>query len=189
MLHRSGTGQPAVVFLPGAAPVGLDYVRIHERVAEPTTSVIYDRAGTGWSDPAPLPRTAAGVTGELRDLLRAAGPPAPYVPAGHSLGEAYARHCAQRFPCEVAGLLLLDPFHGDLVARAASTAPWTTPYTAGSTRNARTPYSRPALEGEASRPGTGPGERTPRWCRHRSVRDAAGAGHATGGSGECSGEA
>ncbi|MGH3376555.1 MAG: alpha/beta fold hydrolase [Actinoallomurus sp.] len=118
MLHRSGTGQPAVVFLPGAALVGLDYVRVHERVAELTTSVIYDRAGTGWSDPAPLPRTAAEVTGELRDLLRAAGPPAPYVLAGHSLGGAYARHFAQRFPGEVAGLLLLDPFHEDLVARA-----------------------------------------------------------------------
>jgi pimeloyl-ACP methyl ester carboxylesterase len=118
MLHRSGTGGPAVVFLPGAALVGLDYLRVHERAAELTTSVLYDRAGTGWSDPVPLPRTAAEATGELRDLLRAADVPAPYVLAGHSLGGAYARHFAQRFPREVAGLLLLDPFHEDLVARA-----------------------------------------------------------------------
>lgn len=118
MLHRSGTGDPAVVFLPGAALVGLDYVNLHDRVAELTTSVLYDRAGTGWSEPASLPRTAAEVTDELRDLLRAAGVPAPYLLAGHSLGGAYARHFAQRFPGDVAGLLLLDPFHEDLVARA-----------------------------------------------------------------------
>jgi pimeloyl-ACP methyl ester carboxylesterase len=117
-LYRSGTGAPAVVFLPGSGLVGLDYLTVHERVAERTTSVLYDRAGTGWSDAAALPRTAAEVTSELRDLLRAAGAPGPYVLAGHSLGGAYARHFAQRFPGEVAGLLLLDPFHEDMVTRA-----------------------------------------------------------------------
>jgi pimeloyl-ACP methyl ester carboxylesterase len=118
MLHRSGTGSPAVVFLPGAGQVGLDYLNTHERVAELTTSVLYDRAGTGWSELVELPRTAAEVTDELRDLLHAADVPAPYLLVGHSLGGAYARHYAQRFPDEVAGLLLLDPFHEDLFDRA-----------------------------------------------------------------------
>jgi hypothetical protein len=86
MLHRSGVGGPAVVFLPGAGQVGLDYLNIHERAAELTTSVLYDRAGTGWSQWAQLPRTAAEVTSELRDLLRAAEVPAPYMLVGHSLG-------------------------------------------------------------------------------------------------------
>jgi len=113
LLHRSGTGGPAVVFLPGAGLVGLDYLNIHDRVAELTTSVLYDRAGTGWSDRVALPRTAAEVADELRDLLRAAGVPAPYLLVAHSLGGAYARRFAQRFPDEVAGLLLLDAFHED----------------------------------------------------------------------------
>ncbi|MFE3882208.1 alpha/beta fold hydrolase [Streptomyces lydicus] len=119
MLHRSGSGGPTVVFLPGAGLVGLDYLNAHDRVAELTTSVLYDRAGTGWSEDVELPRSAAEVTGELRGLLRAAGVPAPYVLVGHSLGGAYARHYTQRFPDEVAGLLLLDPFHEDLLARAS----------------------------------------------------------------------
>ncbi|WP_329230051.1 alpha/beta hydrolase [Streptomyces sp. NBC_01460] len=114
MLHRSGEGGPAVVFLPGAGLVGLDYLNIHNRVAEATTSVLYDRAGTGWSDAAALPRPAADVTAELHALLRAAGVPGPYVLVGHSLGGAYARHFAHRHPADVAGLLLLDPFHEDL---------------------------------------------------------------------------
>jgi pimeloyl-ACP methyl ester carboxylesterase len=112
-MHRSGDGGPAVVFAPGAGMVGLDYLKIHERVAELTTSVLYDRAGTGWSDGTALPRTPGEVTDELRDLLRAAGVPAPYILVGHSLGGVYTRRYAQRFPDEVAGLVLLEPMHED----------------------------------------------------------------------------
>ena len=113
LLHRLGSGSPAVVFLPGAGTVGLDYLNVQERAAALTTSVLYDRAGTGWSDRVKLPRTSAQVTDELRDLLRTAGVPPPYVLVGHSLGGLYARHYAQRFPDEMAGLLLLDPAHED----------------------------------------------------------------------------
>jgi pimeloyl-ACP methyl ester carboxylesterase len=115
-LHRSGTGRPALVVAPGAGLVGLDYLNIHDPVAEFATSVLYDRAGTGWSDEVELPRTATAVTDELRSLLRAAGVPAPYLLVGHSLGGAYVRRFAQRFPDEVAGLLLLEPAHEDYPA-------------------------------------------------------------------------
>jgi pimeloyl-ACP methyl ester carboxylesterase len=116
LLHHSGTGGPAVVFAPGAGLVGLDYLNIHDRVSQFTTSVLYDRAGTGWSDSVKLPRTAAVVTDELRGLLRAAGVPPPYLLVGHSLGGIYVRRYAQRFPDEVAGLLFLDPAHEDYPA-------------------------------------------------------------------------
>jgi len=102
-----------VVFLPGGGAVGLDYLNVQERAAALTTSVLYDRAGTGWSDRVELPRTSAQVTDELRELLRTADVPAPYLLVGHSLGGLYARHYAQRFPDEVSGLLLLDPAHED----------------------------------------------------------------------------
>lgn len=114
LLHRSGGGAPSVVFLPGAGLAGLDFLNVQAAAAAFTTSVLYDRAGTGWSAPAPLPRTAAEVAAELRALLRAAAVPGPYVLAGHSLGACYARRYAQLFPGEVAGLLLLDPGHEDL---------------------------------------------------------------------------
>jgi pimeloyl-ACP methyl ester carboxylesterase len=102
-----------VVFLPGGGAVGLDYLNVQERAAGLTTSVLYDRAGTGWSDRVDLPRTSAQVTDELRALLRLAGVPGPFLLAGHSLGGLYARHYAQRFPDDVAALLLLDPAHED----------------------------------------------------------------------------
>jgi pimeloyl-ACP methyl ester carboxylesterase len=110
-LHRSGQGGPAVVFLPGASAVGLDYLNVHEQAAGLTTSVLYDRGGTGWSDPAPLPRTAAEVASELRELLRAADVPGPYLLAAHSLGGAYARRFGQLFPDDLAGIAYLDGFY------------------------------------------------------------------------------
>src|ERR1700674_5105724 len=84
LLHRSGSGSPAVVFLPGAGLVGLDYLNVQDRAAALTTSVLYDRAGTGWSDRVELPRTSAEVTDELRGLLRTAHVPVPYLLVGHS---------------------------------------------------------------------------------------------------------
>jgi pimeloyl-ACP methyl ester carboxylesterase len=111
MLDRSGEGGPAVVFLPGAGLTGLDFLNVQAEIARFATAVVYDRAGTGWSDAVKLPRTAAEVARELRALLGAAGIAPPYVLVGHSLGGAYARRYAQLFPAEVAGLVFLDPAH------------------------------------------------------------------------------
>jgi pimeloyl-ACP methyl ester carboxylesterase len=86
LLHRSGSGAPTVVFLAGGGGVGLDYWNVQVKAAELTTSVVYDRTGTGWSDRVAVPLSSAEVTDELRELLRAAGTPAPYVLVGHSLG-------------------------------------------------------------------------------------------------------
>ncbi len=110
---REGTGGPAAVFLPGGGSVGLDFLLVHERVARRTTSVLYDRAGTGWSDDVALPRPADAVLDELRALLATMAVPAPYLLVGHSLGGLYAQRYAQRFPGEVAALLLLEPAHED----------------------------------------------------------------------------
>jgi pimeloyl-ACP methyl ester carboxylesterase len=115
LLDCSGTGSPTVVFIPAAGMVGLDYLNIHNKISQRTTSVIYDRAGTGWSDQVRLPRSALEVTDELRILLHTAGIPAPYVFVGHSLGGIYSRRYAQRFPDEVAGMLLLEPAHEDFL--------------------------------------------------------------------------
>ena len=112
-LHREGSGLPAVVFLPGASLVGLDYLNIHQQVAPLATSVLYDRGGTGWSDPDGLPRTAEAVATELRDLLQAAEVPGPYIFVAHSLGGAYARRFGQLFPALVAGVLYVDAFYED----------------------------------------------------------------------------
>ncbi|MET1072634.1 MAG: alpha/beta hydrolase [Umezawaea sp.] len=112
-VHRSGSGGPAVVFLPGASAVGLDYLGVQQGVSQFTTAVVYDRGGTGYSDPLPLPRTAAAVATELHELLHALDIAAPYVLAAHSLGGLYAHRFAQLYPLDVAGLVWLDALHRD----------------------------------------------------------------------------
>ena len=46
---------------------------------------------------------------ELHMLLERSGVAPPYVLAGHSLGGVYVKLYAQRYPAEVAGLVLVDP--------------------------------------------------------------------------------
>jgi pimeloyl-ACP methyl ester carboxylesterase len=111
-VDRRGDGGPPVVFLPGAGLVGLDYLHLHERAAASRASLVYDRAGTGWSDDVRLPRTSTAVTDELHAVLATAAP-GPAVLVGHSLGGLFARHYATRFPDATAGLVLLDPAHED----------------------------------------------------------------------------
>ncbi|MBV9843695.1 MAG: alpha/beta hydrolase [Kutzneria sp.] len=108
-LHRAGEGGPAVVFLPGGSAIGLHHLNVADRTSQFTTSVLYDRGGTGYSDPAPLPRTCAEVATELHDLLRAAQVPGPYVLFAHSLGGLYARRFLQLFPDEVVGVVGMEP--------------------------------------------------------------------------------
>ena len=114
--HSEGEGGPAAVLLPGAGAVGLDYFAIHQRISRLTTSVLYDRGGCGWSQAAPPDRSAAATVDDLRALLRLAEVAPPYILVGHSLGGLLARRYAQRFPAEVAGLVLLDPAHEDYSA-------------------------------------------------------------------------
>jgi pimeloyl-ACP methyl ester carboxylesterase len=83
----------------------------HERVAKLTASVIYDRAGTGWSEDVELPRALDDVADELRELLDLIGEPPPHILIGHSLGGAYVHRYAQRFPADVAAILLIEPAH------------------------------------------------------------------------------
>ena len=109
--YRRGQGLPTAVFVAGAGAMGLDYLMSHERVAKLTTSVIYDRAGTGWSDDVELPRAVDDVADELHELVHLIGEAPPYILIGHSLGGAYVHRYAQRFSADVAALLLIEPAH------------------------------------------------------------------------------
>ncbi len=110
MLHHAGSGTPAVVIEAGAGAFGLDYYNLFELCAQRTTSVLYDRAGSGWSDPVDGPRRAAEIVTDLHTALGLAGVNGPYLMVGHSLGALLVRAFAQHFPDDVVGLVLIDPF-------------------------------------------------------------------------------
>jgi pimeloyl-ACP methyl ester carboxylesterase len=62
----------------------------------------------GYSEPGPLPRTAARFAEELHTLLQRADIPGPYVLAGHSAGGYTVRLFTAAYPAEVAGVVLID---------------------------------------------------------------------------------
>src|SRR5262249_22382208 len=82
----SGAGEPAVIFDSGASEPGLIWSDIQTQVAPLTKACWFDRAGLGWSDPGPYPRTAAASSADLHALLHNAGITAPYILVGHSAG-------------------------------------------------------------------------------------------------------
>ena len=109
----SGQGSPAVIFETGGNAPGYSWAGIQQKVAEFTRACWHDRAGVGWSDPPPAPRTSASVAGDLHEMLQRAGVLQPYVLVGASIGGVYARIYTARYPNDVAGLVLVDSSHPD----------------------------------------------------------------------------
>jgi pimeloyl-ACP methyl ester carboxylesterase len=116
----SGGGGPPVIFESGGDGPGLEWEPMQTGVATFTQACWYDRAGIGWSDSGPYPRTSEAIARDLHELLSRAGVPPPYVLTGASFGGLNARIYAKLFPNEVAGLVLVDSAHEDESQRAPS---------------------------------------------------------------------
>jgi pimeloyl-ACP methyl ester carboxylesterase len=112
-LYCVGEGSPTVVLETGGGGFGgmLDWSYVQPVIAPVTRVCTYDRAGYGWSDTGPLPRTSQQVVDELHTLLHNAGIQGPYVLAAWSLGGLFSRLYASQYPDEVAGLVLVDTSH------------------------------------------------------------------------------
>ncbi len=105
----AGDGAPPVVFDAALGASSLSWCLVQPAVARVTRACAYDRAGFGWSDRGPMPRTAGRIARELQEVLRAADVRPPYVLVGHSFGALVVRIFAARHPAEVSGLVLVDP--------------------------------------------------------------------------------
>jgi len=110
----SGSGSPAVILESGGGGYGgYGWRVVQSEVATFTTVCWYDRAGEGWSDPAPTARDSATIVNDLHELLQRAPVAGPYVLVGHSIGGEYVRIFTAKFPSEVAGVVLVDSTHPD----------------------------------------------------------------------------
>jgi pimeloyl-ACP methyl ester carboxylesterase len=108
-IWRSGETGPSVVLESGIAGTSLSWKPVQDRVSAFARVCSYDRAGLGWSDPTRAPRSVDNIVSELRELLRDAAIPAPYILVGHSFGGLVVRHFAALHPSDVAGVVLVDP--------------------------------------------------------------------------------
>jgi pimeloyl-ACP methyl ester carboxylesterase len=108
-IRCDGDGAPAVIFDAALGGSSLSWSLVQPSIARVARACSYDRAGFGWSEAGPLPRTAGRIADELHALLRAASVPPPYVLVGHSYGGLVIRVFTARHPDEIAGLVLVEP--------------------------------------------------------------------------------
>ena len=107
-LNCTGQGSPTVILDTGLGVPAASWALVQREVAKTARVCSYDRAGYGFSDSGPLPRTSKHIAKELHSLLAAAGEQGPFVLAGHSLGGLNVRMFEHLYPSEVAGLILID---------------------------------------------------------------------------------
>jgi pimeloyl-ACP methyl ester carboxylesterase len=100
---------PTVLLEAGLMSTILSWSNLQRELSKSHHVVSIDRAGLGWSDLGPMPRTSDRIVNELHLLLQRAGVPPPYILVGHSFGGLTMPLFASRFPNEVAGMVLVDP--------------------------------------------------------------------------------
>jgi pimeloyl-ACP methyl ester carboxylesterase len=120
-LHCTGSGSPTVVLESGLGLPALSWRDVQAGIAPVTTVCSYDRAGYGYSDPGPMPRTLDRRVDDLRAALGAGGKPPPYVLVAHSAGGFLVRAFHHRVPAEVVGVVLVDSSHEGQLTRGPST--------------------------------------------------------------------
>ena len=113
-LYCSGQGTPTVILETGGNSPGYSLVVQQTKMAAFTRACWYDRAGVGWSDPPPSPRTSASIASDLHEALHRAGVLPPYVMVGGSVGGEYVLIYTGRYPADVAGLVLIDSATPDM---------------------------------------------------------------------------
>ena len=104
----AGEGAPTVIFAAGLIGTTLHWARVQPAVALKARTVAFDKAGIGFSDPGPMPRTASAIVEDLRAALRAAEIAPPYVLVAHSAGGSQMRLFAFRYPREIVGMVMVD---------------------------------------------------------------------------------
>ena len=117
-LYCMGSGSPTVVFDSGWGDWAPAWSKVQPQIAKWTRACSYDRAGTGFSEPGPTPRTSLRIATELRTALHHADITGPYILVGSAFGGDNLRVFADLYMDEVAGMVLDDADPVDLEPKA-----------------------------------------------------------------------
>src|SRR5262244_980088 len=112
-LHLNCTGearasQPTVILESGLGDFSVEWSLVQPGVAKFARVCSYDRAGDGWSELGPHPRTFRQIVYELHTLLDRAGVKPPLALVGHSYGGWLVRQYASTYPADVVGMVLIE---------------------------------------------------------------------------------
>ena len=107
-IYCMGEGSPTILLDHAGGGSSVDWSLIQPKLAEHTRVCAYDRAGYGWSDYNPAPRTLEQQVNELYGLLEGANEKGPYIFVGHSYGARVGRVFAAKYSEKVTGMVLMD---------------------------------------------------------------------------------
>jgi pimeloyl-ACP methyl ester carboxylesterase len=118
LLGCEGRGSPTVIFESNLSQSSEIWSAIRSQVAAYTHACSYNRAGIAPSDPAHAEiRTSLDAANELKTMLVEAGIVGPYVFVGDGFGAHVILAYANQHPGEIAGVVLVNPWHPDAAAR------------------------------------------------------------------------
>ena len=109
-VRQMGSGNPAIVLEAGIAASSLNWSILQPQLAEFAATYSYDRPGFGWSAPSGRECTLQEMSDDLHAVVTALKIPQLRmflwdIHSAHSILRVYA----QRFPEELAGIILVDP--------------------------------------------------------------------------------
>jgi pimeloyl-ACP methyl ester carboxylesterase len=112
-LHINCTGTaspqtPTVILESGIGDFSVEWSLVQPGVSKFARVCSYDRAGDGWSEMGPFPRTYKQIVYELHALVERAGERPPFVLVGQSYGGWLVRVYRSTYPSDVAGMVFVD---------------------------------------------------------------------------------
>jgi pimeloyl-ACP methyl ester carboxylesterase len=116
-IYCTGQGSPAVILDSGLGDSFISWQNVQPQIARFVRVCSDDRAGMGYSEESPRPRTSIVFAEELHQLLHNAGIAPPYIFVGHSMAAYNIRLYASLFKSDVAGIVLVDGCHPDQLKR------------------------------------------------------------------------
>jgi pimeloyl-ACP methyl ester carboxylesterase len=119
----TGEGPVTVILSSGGGGSTIHWGFVQAALSEHCRVLSFDRAGMGFSDAGPMPRTTGRAVDDLRAAMGALGLAPPYVLVGHSMGSFDARLHAFRHGNEVVGMVLVDPRGDRMTERLEAASP------------------------------------------------------------------
>lgn len=114
---EAAQGHPTLVWISGGYGAGLYSFHLQQAwTARGGRSCIIDRAGTGWSELGPEPRSIKQTSIEFEKAMSGAEEKGPFVLVGHSLGGIVAANWAARSQLDISAIVALDPTPQAMIA-------------------------------------------------------------------------
>lgn len=115
LTNLSGDGKATVVFESDINTPIQQWNSLRELISDSARTFAYERAGYGWSDSAAGEANLDKTLKDLRNALKKAGAPSPYILVGQGYGGLILGKFAEKYPDEVIGVVLIDSLNEEQI--------------------------------------------------------------------------